>query len=200
MASATDSAIAESIIEDLQRRASEQGFRALLAGDELAGQTANGFHFKSDSDHESVIYSTDSGEPRIIPTVYLAKTLQKRRGGQKAFVPADPATGLPIGAIPEYQLGEFMCFLHPDHPKRAELVEMGIGPEVICGDHETAPAAHIANEFNLKLHESHKHPISFKIREEYLAKKTAKEEREERRQQTAAMMALAQSRAPRGAA
>lgn len=191
MANEVDQAIAESLLEDLQKRAAEQGYRSLLNGDEVAKHTAGGVGFRSDSDHESIIYSTDSGEPRIIPTVYLAKTLQKRRAGKKAFVAGDPETGQPIGEVPEYKLGNYMCFLHPDHPDRAELEEMGIGPDVICGDYETAPAAHIRDEFNLRLHEEKKHPMSFAIRAQAIARQEREREREAQQAQTAAIMELA---------
>lgn len=195
MPSATDNAISEALVEELATRAKSQGYRSLLNGDELAGSTTSGFTFKSDSDHESGIYSTADGEARVIPTVYLKKTLGKQRGGVKAFVAADPKTGLPISPVPEYRLGSYMCFLHPDHPGRAELEEMGIGPDIICGDHETTPAAHIRDEFNLRMHESHKHPISHAIREEYMARRERDEAREEQRRHTEAILSLAQQNA-----
>lgn len=194
MATEVDNAIAESILADLNQRAQEKGFRALLNGDELVGNTTGGFKFRSDTDTEGVIYDTSTGEPRIIPATYMAKTLQKRRGRQKAFIPADPETGRPIGDVPEYKLGNYMCFLHPDHPDREALAEIGIGAEIICGDNETEPAAHIRDAFNLRMHEMHKHPQSYAIREEAMKRQREDEQREEQRQHTAAILRLAEGR------
>jgi hypothetical protein len=192
----TEDAIAGALIAELEERAAKNGFRSILGGDaEVSGALAasgNMAGFSSTTDTEAIIYSTDTGEPRFIPATYLRKTLSKRRGGKAAFVAGDPRTGAPISPVPEYVQGKYMCFLHPDHEGRAELEEMGIGRDVVCGSNETNPAAHIPTEFALRMHESRRHPISYAIREEYRARKEREEDREERRRNTEAMLAMAQ--------
>lgn len=194
MASTTDDAIVESMLKDIEERARRDGVRSLLGDRELTGVTATGAinMIPANSDAQAMFYDTLTGEPRVAPAIFLGKTLRKTRGGKKAFVAADPQTGAPLGDVPEYRMGTHMCFLHPDHPDRAELEEMGIGPDVICGSGETTPAAHIPSEFQLRMHESHKHPQSFQMREEYRARKERELDREERRRNTEAMLAMAQ--------
>lgn len=195
MPTQTEDAISEALLAELQERAAKQGFRSLLDGDDAVASAvaASGSRpgFRSDTDHECIIFDTSSGEPRIIPTVFLAKTLKKRRGGKKAFVAADPETGRPLTPVPEYRYGELMCFLHPDHPERHELEALGLGPEIICGDNETAPAAHFKTAYDVRMHESKCHPISWGIREEWREKKEREDARLAQDRYTNAILQMA---------
>lgn len=199
MPTATDEAISEAMLSELQERAAKQGFRTILEGDsETAGAVAasGGTQgFRGDTDLECIIYDTTTGEPRVIPVVYLAKTLKKRRGGKKAFVAADPETGKPITPVPEYRRGDLMCFLHPDHPERHDLEALGLGPEIVCGDNETTPAAHFKTEFDVRMHESKCHPISWQIREEWREKQERDDARAAQERYTSAILQMAGARA-----
>lgn len=198
----TEDAIAGALIAQLEERAAKNGFRSILGGDaDVSGALAasgNMAGFSSTTDTEAIIYSTDTGEPRFIPATYLRKTLSKKRGGRPAFVAGDPQTGLPISPVPEYVQGKHMCFLHPDHPERDVLEEMGIGRDVVCGSNETTPAAKIPTEFALRMHESRRHPISYAIREEYLKRRREDEARNEQREYTQAILKLAEAQGGTG--
>lgn len=187
--------ITDSLVDDLRARA-----RAALEGvqvglDDDTGQpsTIGKPMLVSSTDDRAIVYATDSGEPRLVPVNMLGKTLRKRRGGQKAFVAADPKTGKPMEPVPEYRRGNLMCFLHPDHPERDRLEEMGIGRGIVCGDNETAPAGHIPTQFDLIQHEK-KHKRSYEIRERFLQREREDEARAEQRRYTEAILELARGK------
>ena len=130
-------------------------------------------------------------EVRHIPATYLRFALKKKRGdGVKAFVGVDPDSGQPLGTVPEPSVPSLPCFLHPEHPERAKLVEMGIGMDLVCGGHETKPARFLT-EFDRGRHEQSKHRHSFAIREKHMVEQRERESRERQERATDAMIALA---------
>lgn len=194
MSTATE-AITDAYIAEIESKARNEGFQTLLNGHaEFAGAVTGRVGFTATTDTEAIIYERATGEPRIIPAVYLRKVLGKRLpNGEKVFVAGDPQTGEPLEPVAEYQVGNYMCFLHPDHPGRDELELMGIGRDVICGSGETTPAGSIRTEFALRLHESKRHPQSYAIRNEYRERRREEDARAEQRQYTEAILELARS-------
>lgn len=186
MPSTTD-IITDSVVRTVLDKPAAQSFGEIGANSHLRPT------FQADTDELALIFEASSGEPRLIPKLYLGKTLRKRHPltNRPVFVAADPETGQPMTPVPVYETGSLMCFLHPDHPERGELEEMGIGRDIVCGDNETAPAASFRTRFDLRNHEEKRHKRSFQIREEGRSRRLAEEERAEQRRYTEAILKLA---------
>lgn len=190
--------IAQAMVDDLKDRAKAHGVKVFqdvaprsrdLGDQDLSGATVGGFGVTATTDERCIIFNTLDGEPRVIPVIYLAKTLRKRRNGQPAFVAADPETGLPMSPVPEYVPGTMKCFLHPDHPGRDELRAMGIGSDLVCGDNETKPAGGFKTAFDLRQHEEKRHPRSWAIRKDWQERQDKLDDRNEQRRLADAMLA-----------
>lgn len=195
------STVSDAVVDRLMEKATaaNSALGSLLGDPEMQGVFSGATEIHNNKE-KHVIYDTATGEPRTIPLMYLKAAMRKKRtvtladGTPRvinAFVVQDPETGQPTSPVPEYKLGSLLCFLHPKHPEREWLTSIGIGTDVVCGDNETAPAAHLPTEFARNLHESKKHPLSYKARAE--ARERAREQdaidRQER--QIEAMMAMA---------
>ena len=90
------------------------------------------------------IYSTEDGRPVTIPENMVPAVMEKRReDGQYRFV-ADPAKA------PEYKLGTVKCFLHPDAPERATIVEAGLANKSCRKDT-------LGSDHSKILHAEHRH-------------------------------------------
>lgn len=169
--------------------------RSPLGFGELGENSHSRPSFRSDTDELALIFEAVSGEPRMVPRVYLAKTLKKRHPltNRPVFIAGDPDTGQPMTPVPDYQPGTLMCFLHPAHPERDALEAMGIGRDIVCGDNETAPAASFRTAFDLRNHEQKRHKRCWEIREENRGRMQADADRAEQRRYTEAILALAGS-------
>lgn len=96
-----------------------------------------------------LIYDSDTGEPRPVMRYMAAKFLAKQRNGKPAFT---------LKPTKEYKLGGFMCYLHPDHPERELLREMGLDETKDCGyGSDRPPAAHLASAYHRDRHMEKRH-------------------------------------------
>lgn len=126
------------------------------------------------------IYSMQTGEPIPVPA-YMVQDVMDRKlpGGGFAFTSDSEKA-------PEYKLGTVKCFLHPDSPDRPILNEIGLG-RAVC------PAAHLASEYEKRLHGQHRHGKQWKAYQEYLERQERQEEKNHRNQQLEATLAMARA-------
>lgn len=116
----------------------------------------------SDPKDNITMYHTETGEPRTFPKYMAVKTAAKRlRNGQRAF------TDEPVV---EFVQGNVKCLLHPDHPRRKELNEIGLSGR-------TCPAAHLASEYDMSEHMRRKHRRESAVIEQHEMKKRDEEYR-----------------------
>lgn len=141
------------------------------------------------------LYNTETGEPVEVRVAFLAKTLMKRRAGNKPAFSTTPPPGKTYGR------GTVKCLLHPEHPDYPKLAAIGLVNKV-CGGGDapgsTAPAGALASEFDLELHMQHKHAREYATIKAYRERLEKEEEREMRRQEIAAMREVAAVAARRG--
>ena len=189
----------EAMLYEIRERAEQKGIAGIFGEDSEVSRAihSGGKRVASTTDEQAVIIERATGEVRQIPATYLRFALKKKRGdGVKAFVGVDPDSGQPLGTVPEPSVPSLPCFLHPEHPERAKLVEMGIGMDLVCGGHETKPARFLT-EFDRGRHEQSKHKHSFAIREKHMVEQRERESRERQERATDAMIALAGGKASR---
>lgn len=131
------------------------------------------------------VYSTQTGEPIRVKRHRLIATLEKRLpDGSKAFT-ADQ------GLVPVYTLGTVKCFLAKGSEHREMVDALNISPGYFC------PAEHLANDMAAVLHAEHRHPTRWRMFREHRERMEREQDRRERQEQTAAIMALASSQAPK---
>lgn len=199
MTSAVVDTLADVMIAREMEAYREGGFDGMVGiASDFGKHTATSPKVKATTDAQAIIVHKLTGEQRPIPRTYLAQTMKQRyRDGGRVFeaMYQDEQTGewRVTGPVAAWKTGTYMCFLHPEHPDRELLEEIGIGREIVCGDHETAPAAHIASALDLKEHERLVHPVSWGIRAEAQERREREDEREERRHDREAMLMMAQA-------
>ncbi len=114
------------------------------------------------------IYHTVTRDVRVVNKNMLSAIMRKRLpGGALAFTLIKPAEP-PV-------VGDHLCWLHPDHPKRKIADELFLGQCNISG----RQAKHnIPNEGEVKSHMQKKHKVEYARLEEYEAdlKEAAKEQ------------------------
>lgn len=200
MSTASD-AVVDRLVESATRENAD--IAAMLGDPDIGGSFFNGVREISNNKQKVAIYDTETGEERLIPAMYLKATMKKKRtvtladGSAKvidAFVPQDPETGQPYSPVPEYQVGNLKCFLHPQHPDREWLTTIGLGMEIVCGDNQTRPAGSFRSTFQRDYHEKKKHPISWGIRETAITQQKEREAIDRQERQIEAMMAMAGGR------
>lgn len=108
------------------------------------------------------IYKTLDGEPCQVHVYMLAKYLTRKHENGKPVWSLIPTV--------EYARGKVLCFLNEAHPNRLLLDSLGL-------TNRTCPAAHIASDFDARLHAEHRHPQSWRV---WLEHKDALKEQEER--------------------
>lgn len=138
------------------------------------------------------VYSTQDGEPRVINTNMLAKTLKKKLpDGKRAFVVKDPDTGMLSGPVPQYELGQVPCWFNPKSERYAEMSEVPGLKGFSCA------SEHLASEFDAEQHAKNRHSRRYQMAKDYLERREREEERAIRREEIAAMRALATGAAGR---
>ena len=121
------------------------------------------------------IYSTETGHPsRVLVNMLAKKLTQKLTDGRPVWS---------IAPTKEYFVGENKCYLHPDHPMRAELDRIGLVDK-------TCPKKNIPSEFEVRQHMIHRHKQEMSVIEEARAAAEREEERAFRRMQMAQMERL----------
>lgn len=127
------------------------------------------------------IYATSDGEELSIPRVLLVPTLDKRdpRTGEYMFTARKEEA-------PEYKRGDVKCFLHPDAPDRAILVEIGLG-SITC------ISAHLANPYSKRIHGLHRHKQEWAMYQDYLQEKEKETMNARQEAQLEATLAIARA-------
>lgn len=121
------------------------------------------------------LYSNVDGMPsRVLVNMLSKKLQQKLPDGRPAW--SEKPT------IP-YHTGKMLCMLHVDHPRRAELDEIGL-----IG--KSCTKSNIPSAFEVRQHMLHTHRQEWQVMEEARAEREREEEREFRR-------ALMAAQAPR---
>lgn len=135
------------------------------------------------------IFSMADGEELSIPKKLMVATLDKR----------DPRTGKHMFTArkedaPEYKLGEIKCFLHPEAPDRAILVDIGLG-SIAC------MSAHLANPYSKRIHGLHRHKQEWAMYQDYLQEQEKRhwDERQEAQLQATLRIAEAAGQTPKAA-
>lgn len=100
------------------------------------------------------VYSTIDGRPSDIMPQMLRAALRKRLpNGRSAFW----IEGMLGERPPEYSGGTMLCYLHPDHPMRAELDEIGLSGR-FCNPYEpTRSKSNIPTEMDVEMHMKSRH-------------------------------------------
>ena len=110
----------------------------------------------------------------------LSKTLRKKMpDGMPAFS---------VTPTVEYKLGQFKCWLHPEHPDREVWDAEGLAG-VIC------ESGHLASEFHVRRHMENKHSDESKAITEIRDRKERDENRRMQIETQRAMLALATAQA-----
>lgn len=150
---------------------------------ELIGGKMKVTHQHQAGTGKMLIYDSDTGEPREILQYMAAKTLMKQRNGKPAFT---------LTPTKVYRLGDVMCYLHPDHPDRGRLREMGLDATKDCGyGGDRPPAAHLASEYDRDLHMEHRHGREWKVITSALEEQRRQEQVDMQREQIEAMRSMA---------
>lgn len=142
------------------------------------------------------IFATRDGTVSQCKVTWLARTLRDRKNpdGTPAFsrqpmntewqYKNDPLTGMPVLIN-----GDLLCFLHPEHPDRAALDQLGLRG-ITCSK-EGLPS-----EYARERHMERKHPSAKRVIDRAEDDRRREEDREMQRAQLAAMQALAAGQAP----
>ena len=156
---------------------------------ELAQESDQEIVFRETSPRKqyATLYSRADGEPLRVPLKIAERALEKRLpdGGFMFTTRQDEA--------PEYKLGDFKCFLHPDSIERQSGALDAVGLTGI-----TCPAAHLSSVYSKRIHALHRHRQQWEAYQEHVSdqKEQAANERQER--QTAAMLEMAGRAAAKG--
>ena len=121
------------------------------------------------------IYSTETGLPSRVLVNMLAKKLTQKNADGRPVWSTSPTK--------EYYVGEYRCYLHPEHPMRAELDRIGLIDK-------TCSKKTIASEFEVRQHMLHRHQQEWRVIEEARAAAEREEDRAFRRMQMAQMERL----------
>lgn len=162
---AVEEQLTQFAVDTLKNRRAE-GFHDIQTGvpelDAALAEPMNGMRLTSTAEDRTIVYDTTTNEPREILVNMLAATLKKRRAdGKMAFTTA------PMG---EYKLGETLCWLHPEHPRRGEWDALGLRG-IVCH------SAHLASTFDARLHMEHRHARAWGVIKEELDRLTKEEDR-----------------------
>jgi hypothetical protein len=132
------------------------------------------------------IYRKTTGEPVQVPAYMVDNVMEKAEDGQPMFVSRKEDA-------PEFKLGTFKCFLHPDSPDRAILNEIGL-----MGTR--CPANHLASLHSKREHGRRRHKAEWAAYQEYLddAKEQKGQERQEKQLQATLALAGRAAEAPKG--
>ena len=181
-------AIEEQLIEAKIAEVKESGnhgFSVFRTGDsEVDGALEGGkMGLTTTAADKVIIYDTETNEPREILVNMLSKTLRKRRAGKPAF------SLEPKG---EYRRGTHLCYLHPEHPERELLRELGINK--LCGEGTTQPAGNLASALDVRTHMEHRHKREWLTLQEHYESEEKKYDRERQDRLANAMLAAVQNR------
>lgn len=191
MSAAIDQARAEAEVNDLVAKMKEAGPAQLkaiadeLGASELFQKGTTKVTASPEAEEMVPIFHTLTGRSAIVP-VYMLKNFLSHRFAREDWIP-NPMVGQRVWSLTptvEPSKGQYMCFLHPKHPRHDEFSALGLtGHE--C--HQDAiPTLH-----DLDLHMQRKHKSAWQAIER---DRTAREQRERDdllRAQTEAMLAIA---------
>lgn len=180
----------EALADDIRGKRSTEYLKAFSTGDSEVDQVFAAPPTLQTNEGDTVtVWSTDTGEPRQIPSLMLAKTLKKRRNGQRAFETINPATGKLTGPVPEWTGGQTPCWFNPKSPRYAELSKIPGLAGFKCDSER------LASEFDAEMHAKRRHDRRYAVARDYLDRKEREEERDLQRQSIAAMLQMAGGKA-----
>lgn len=176
----------EALADDIRGTRSTEYLKAFSTGDqELGAAFAAPPTLQTNEGDTVTVWATDTGEPRQIPSLMLAKTLKKRRNGQRAFETINPATGLLTGPVPEWTGGQTPCWFNPKSPRYAELSKIPGLAGFRC------ESEHLASEFDAEMHAKHRHDRRYAVAKDHLDRMEREETRALQQRQIDAMLAMA---------